>query len=99
MRTRRVVAPRAMQGVSGRTLGLLFALTVLWGMPSVAAARWYQVEVVVFRQPQSTDTGGETLAHMAALPNLRREVRLVAELPEMSDEPAPLSNEPEQRTR
>ena len=95
MQARRYASSQLMDRAPMRALSLLFALAVLWGLPASAAARWYQVEVVVFRQPTGTDIGGETFAPLAALPNFRRAVRLVADLPEMSDEPAPVADEAE----
>ncbi len=62
-------------------LALLFA--------QVAEARWYQVEVVVFRQPPGIATGGEQWLAPDELPDYGRAVRLVRDLPSLDDEPAP----------
>ncbi|MCP5201591.1 MAG: hypothetical protein H6977_16425 [Gammaproteobacteria bacterium] len=67
----------------------LCALALLLAAPA-AWARWYQVDVVVFRQAGAADSGGETFPALASLPDYDSAMRLVSELPDLSDEPAAL---------
>ncbi len=66
-------------------LVLLLALT-----PFAAQARWYQVEVVVFRN--AGDGDGEHFAAPDALPDFRNTVELITDLPDMDDEPPPVGS-------
>ena len=74
--------------VASRRSPLALALLALL-FAQVAEARWYQVEVVVFRQPQGIATGGEQWQIPETLPDYSRAVRLVRDLPSLDDEPAP----------
>lgn len=65
---------------------LVLALLALV-VAQTAAARWYQVEVVVFRQPPGIATGGEQWLAPDELPDYSRAVRLVSDLPALDDEP------------
>lgn len=66
----------------GLLLGVVLALTA-----QGAAARWYQVEVVVFRQPPGAPGADELWPELIARPDFSRAVRLQRELPPMDDEP------------
>jgi hypothetical protein len=69
------------------------ALAVLLLLPGVAAARWYQVEVVVFRHLEGQSAGGEAWPDLTDLPEFGRAMELIVTLPEMSDEPPPLAQD------
>ena len=70
----------------------LAALLVLPGAGAAAAAAgWYQVEVVVFRHLQGLSAGGEAWPELTDLPEFGRAMELIIDLPEMSDEPPPLT--------
>lgn len=66
---------------------VLAALLPVLAAPLPASARWYQVEVVVFRHLEGTEGGGEHWPELADLPEFGRAVELITTLPEMSDEP------------
>ena len=70
------------------------ALTaVMLVLPINAAARWYQVEVVVFKHLEAMAAGGEEWPELTRLPEFGRAMELIVDLPEMSDEPPPLDGE------
>lgn len=83
--------PRGATGRSGprtpgaRVLGACVLVFLL--SPTIASARWYQVEVAVFRHLEGTSGGGEQWPELMALPEFGRAVELITALPEMSDEP------------
>ncbi|MEQ8497325.1 MAG: CsiV family protein, partial [Gammaproteobacteria bacterium] len=66
----------------GLLLGIVLALAT-----QGAAARWYQVEVVVFRQPPGAPGADELWPELLAQPDFSRAVRLQRDLPPMDDEP------------
>jgi len=68
-----------------RPARFFFALLALL-VAQTAEARWYQVEVVVFRQPPGIATGGEQWLAPEALPDYSRAIRLVRDLPALDDE-------------
>ncbi|MGE4617298.1 MAG: CsiV family protein, partial [Gammaproteobacteria bacterium] len=70
---------------------LCAALAALLVLPGAAAAGWYQVEVVVFRHLQGLSAGGEAWPELTDLPEFGRAMELIIDLPEMSDEPPPLT--------
>lgn len=63
------------------------ALCLLLALPGVAAARWYQVDVVVFRHNVESTAGGEQWPAMTELPNYSDSMDLITDLPAMADEP------------
>jgi len=63
-------------------LGLLLCLLAL-----PAAARWYQVEVVVFEHLDRAAEATEQWPELAALPDFGNALELVTDQPEMADEP------------
>lgn len=65
------------------------AVLLLLACPPPALARWYQVEVIAFRQPQLATEKGEQFRALSALPDFGRTVDLIYPLPELDDEPAP----------
>lgn len=56
--------------------------------PGLAAARWYQVEVVVFRHNVASSAGGEQWPARTELPDFGDSMDLITDLPAMADEPA-----------
>ena len=66
----------------------LWALLVL--IPASAAARWYQVEIVVFRHVDGGTATGEHWPELVDLPAFNDAMKLLIDLPEMSDEPGGL---------
>ncbi len=62
-------------------------------MPSAAYARWYQVEVLVFRHLDESLVGGEQWPALSSLPDFRNAVTLLSLLPDLSDEPNALTEE------
>ncbi len=70
---------------------LSVALAAVLLLPAAAAARWYQVEVVVFRHLEGLSAGGEAWPELTDLPEFGRAMELIIDLPEMSDEPPPLT--------
>jgi len=63
-------------------------------LPVVAQAdRWYQVEVLVFKHLEAVGVGGEEWLELEALPDFKTARELLADLPDMSDEPAPLDSD------
>ena len=70
------------------------ALTaVMLLLSNTAMARWYQVEVVVFKHLEAMTAGGEQWPELMSLPAFGRAMELIVDLPEMSDEPPPLEGE------
>ncbi|MGE0486092.1 MAG: CsiV family protein [Gammaproteobacteria bacterium] len=67
----------------------LCALLLLLASPAVWA-RWYQVEVVVFRHAGTLNSSGEMFPALASLPDYDSAMRLVTELPDLADEPGAL---------
>lgn len=69
----------------------LFALLIIVSVgasPSVwAKSRWYQVEVIVFRQTDADAVGGEQWPDLESLPDFRNSIELLVDLPDFSDEP------------
>lgn len=63
---------------------LLLALLLA---PGLAAARWYQVNVLVFRHNVESSAGGEQWPDMTALPDFSNSMDLITDLPAMGDEP------------
>lgn len=63
-------------------------LSVLLGLPGMAAARWYQVDVVVFRHNVESTAGAEQWPAMTELPDFSDSMDLITDLPAMADEPA-----------
>jgi len=63
-------------------------LLMLLLAPTLAAARWYQVDVVVFRHNVASTAGGEQWPEMTALPDFGDSMELITDLPAMADEPA-----------
>ena len=61
---------------------------VLLCAPGLAAARWYQVEVIVFKHNGESATGGEQWPGGIALPDLRNSIDLVTDLPDLAAAPA-----------
>ena len=84
----RVVRPKRDNGVARRWLCGLWALLVL--IPASAAARWYQVEIVVFRHVDGGTATGERWPELVDLPAFNDAMKLLIDLPEMSDEPGGL---------
>jgi hypothetical protein len=72
---------------------LCAGLTAVMLLPGSAAARWYQVEVIVFQQLEAMSAGGEQWPELDSLPEFGRAMELIVDLPEMSDEPPPLEGE------
>ena len=62
-------------------------LCALLAAPGLAAARWYQVEVVVFRHNVESAAGGEQWPAMTELPDFSDSMDLITDLPAMGDEP------------
>jgi hypothetical protein len=62
-------------------------LLMLLLAPGLAAARWYQVDVVVFRHNVEASAGGEQWPEMTELPDFGDSMDLITDLPAMSDEP------------
>ncbi len=62
-------------------------LMLLLLVPGLAAARWYQVDVVVFRHNVESTAGGEQWPAMTALPDFGDSMDLITDLPAMADEP------------
>lgn len=56
--------------------------------PGLAVARWYQVEVVVFRHKVAASAGGEQWPATTELPDFGDSMDLITDLPAMADEPA-----------
>ena len=56
--------------------------------PGLAAARWYQVEVVVFRHKVAASAGGEQWPATTELPEFGDSMDLITDLPAIADEPA-----------
>ncbi len=65
--------------------GALMLLLLL--APGLAAARWYQVDVVVFRHNVESSAGGEQWPAMTELPDFGDSMDLITDLPAMADEP------------
>jgi len=63
-------------------------LCALLALPGIAAARWYQVDVVVFRHNVESTAGGEQWPAMTELPDFSDSMDLITDLPAMADEPA-----------
>lgn len=63
-------------------------LLMLLLAPGLATARWYQVEVVVFRHSVTASTGGEQWPTTTELPDFSDSMDLITDLPAMADEPA-----------
>ena len=63
---------------------LLLALLTLSG---VAQARWYQVEVVVFRHNVESTTGGEQWPEITELPDYSASIDLITDMTALADEP------------
>ncbi len=63
-------------------------LATLLLAPALAVARWYQVDVVVFRHNLPSTTGAEQWPAMTALPDYSDSMDLITDLPAMGDEPA-----------
>jgi len=74
------------------TLVLLTLAFASASLPAWAKSRWYQVEVIVFRQADTEAVGGETWPALKSLPDFRNSVELLIDLPDFSDEP-PVKNE------
>ena len=70
---------------------VLTAVILLYS--NTVAARWYQVEVVVFKHLEAMTAGGEEWPELMSLPEFGRAMELIVDLPEMSDEPPPLEGE------
>lgn len=66
---------------------------VILFVSNTAQARWYQVEVVVFKHLEAMAAGGEQWPELMDLPDFGRAMDLIVDLPEMSDEPQPLEGE------
>ncbi len=62
-------------------------LVLLLLAPGIAAARWYQVDVVVFRHNVESSAGGEQWPEMTELPDFGSSMDLITDLPAMADEP------------
>ena len=62
-------------------------LLLLAAAPGLATARWYQVDVVVFKHNVESATGGEQWPAMSELPDYGNSIDLLTDLPAMSDEP------------
>jgi hypothetical protein len=56
-------------------------------LPVWAKGRWYQVEVIVFRQADTEAVGGEEWPALKSLPDFRNSIQLFVDLPQFSDEP------------
>lgn len=63
-------------------------LLVMLLAPGIAAARWYQVDVVVFRHNVESTAGGEQWPEMTELPDFSGSMDLITDLPALGDEPA-----------
>ena len=63
-------------------------LLILLLSPALAAARWYQVDVVVFRHNVPSTSGAEQWPPITALPDYGDSMDLITDLPAMGDEPA-----------
>lgn len=62
-------------------------LVLLAAAPGLAAARWYQVDVVVFKHNVESTTGGEQWPETRELPDYAHSIDLITDLPAMGDEP------------
>ena len=62
-------------------------LLILLLSPALAAARWYQVDVVVFRHNVPPTSGAEQWPAITALPDYGESMDLITDLPAMGDEP------------
>lgn len=60
---------------------------VLLALPGIAAARWYQVDVVVFRHNVEASAGAEQWPEMTEIPDFSDSMDLITDLPAMGDEP------------
>ena len=65
----------------------ILLLLALLCLPATVAARWYQVEVVVFKHTSDMSTGGEQWPALVSLPDYAQAMELLTSLPELSDEP------------
>lgn len=65
--------------------GVLMLMLLL--APGLAAARWYQVDVVVFRYTVASSAGGEEWPAMTELPDFGAGMDLLIDLPALADEP------------
>lgn len=67
------------------------ALLILLLAPALAAARWYQVDVVVFRHNVTSSPGAEQWPALSALPDYAASLDLLTDLPTTDGAPAPSS--------
>ena len=84
--------PDTPYGMKKLILVLLILAFAGASLPAWAKSRWYQVEVIVFRQADTEAVGGETWPALKSLPDFRNSVELLIDLPDFSDEP-PVKNE------
>lgn len=63
-------------------------LLALLCAPGLAAARWYQVEVIVFKHNGESATGGEQWPEGIALPDFGNSIELVTDLTDLAGAPA-----------
>lgn len=68
-------------------LALAVGLAATASSSAWAKSRWYQVEVIVFRQTDPGAAGGERWPDLKSFPDFRNSVDLFVDLPEFSDEP------------
>lgn len=75
---------------SRKNILFAFLITLIVGAsPHVwAASRWYEVEVIIFRNTDTDAVGGEYWPALESLPDFRNAIELFVDLPEFADEPS-----------